>query len=132
MTAALPVHDRSSEPYWAAAREGRLLIQRCTACKHVFGYARPFCPLCWSGDVAWLEASGRATLYTWSIVHVNDLPAFRADVPYVAAVVDLAEGVRMSTRIVDCKHDQLIADMPLRVTFRSVSDEVAVPVFTPA
>lgn len=129
---ALPVPDSTSDPYWQAAREGRLLIQRCTACGTFFSYARPFCPVCWSEQVTWVHASGAATLYTWSVVHVNDLPAFKDLVPYVAAIVDLAEGPRMASMIVDCPHDQLRIGMPLTVGFFAASDEISLPAFRPA
>ena len=79
------------------------------------------------------EASGRATLYTWSVVHVNDLPPFPERVPYVAALVDLEEGPRMMTNVVDCEFDELEGGMALEVVFEQVSDEplVTVPVFRP-
>ena len=82
--------------------------------------------------MAWEAASGRATLYTWSVVHRNDLPPFGERVPYIAAVVDLAEGPRMMTRIVGHPADGLRAGMPLRVTFHALGEGApAVPVFRP-
>src|SRR5438309_10456581 len=83
----LPKPDPDSKPYWDGAREHRLLIQRCGACGEAYFYPRPFCPRCWSEDVSWEDASGDGTLYTWSVVHVNDLPPFNERVPYVAAIV---------------------------------------------
>ncbi|MCX3286725.1 OB-fold domain-containing protein [Streptomyces sp. NEAU-H22] len=96
----LPEPDAFTRTYWDAAAEGRLLIRRCGACGRAHHYPREFCPHCWSEDVTWETASGRATLYTWSVVHRNDLPPFAERVPYVAAVVELAEGPRMMTEIV--------------------------------
>ncbi|EFL23953.1 DUF35 domain-containing protein [Streptomyces himastatinicus ATCC 53653] len=128
----LPEPDPFSRPYWDAAARGRLLIRRCAACGRAHHYPREFCPHCWSEDVAWEEASGAATLYTWSEVHRNDLPPFGAQVPYTAAVVDLAEGPRMMTRIVDHPAGGLRAGMPLHVTFRVLGEGApAVPVFRP-
>jgi uncharacterized OB-fold protein len=128
----LPATDDETEPYWAAARDHRLLIKRCADCGATHFYPRPFCPVCWSSAVAREEASGDAVLYTWSIVHQNDLPPFPDQVPYVAAVVDLAEGPRMMTNVVDCDPDTLDVGMALRVTYRDLTDEVTVPVFVPA
>ncbi|WP_050515421.1 Zn-ribbon domain-containing OB-fold protein [Streptomyces rimosus] len=143
----LPETDAFSRVYWEAAAEGRLLLRRCRAdgCGAAHHYPREFCPRCWSEDVVWEEASGRATLYTWSVVHRNDLPPFGDRVPYVAAVVDLAEGPRMMTEIVDCPEAHLRIGMALRVRFRRVegagtasggsganAHELAVPVFCPA
>ncbi|MFB6845956.1 Zn-ribbon domain-containing OB-fold protein [Streptomyces sp. NPDC056373] len=99
----LPEPDAFTRTYWDAAAEGRLLIRRCGACGRAHHYPREFCPHCWSEDVTWETASGRATLYTWSVVHRNDLPPFSHRVPYVAAVVALAEGPRMMTEIVGAR-----------------------------
>ncbi|MEU6820406.1 Zn-ribbon domain-containing OB-fold protein [Streptomyces atriruber] len=127
----LPEADAFTRPYWDAAAEGRLLIRRCGACGAAHHYPREFCPRCWSEDVSWEQASGRATLYTWSVVHRNDLPPFGSRVPYVAAVVDLAEGPRMMTEVVDCEAGALRIGMPVEVTFRSAAEGVAVAVFRP-
>ena len=122
----LPEADAFTRPYWDAAAEGRLLLRRCRArgCGAAHHYPREFCPFCWSEDVTWEAAGGRATLYTWSVVHRNDLPPFGDRVPYVAAVVDLAEGPRMMTEIIDCPEADLRIGMPLVVAFRA---EGAVP-----
>jgi uncharacterized OB-fold protein len=131
----VPEIDAFTRPYWDAAAEGRLLIRRCRApgCDAPHHYPREFCPRCWSDDVHWEQASGLATLYTWSVVHLNDLPPFGDRVPYVAAVVDLAEGPRMMTEITDCGAGDLRVGMPLRVCFRPAGEGTpAVPVFRPA
>jgi uncharacterized protein len=128
----LPTPDRDTQPFWDACREHKLLVMRCAACGDHFHYPRPFCPKCWSEDVRWEEASGRATLYTWSVVHSNDLPPFAERVPYVAAVVDLDEGPRMMTNVVDCDADTLAIGMALEVTYRPIADDVTIPVFRPA
>ncbi|MFE4855621.1 Zn-ribbon domain-containing OB-fold protein [Streptomyces sp. NPDC056670] len=138
MTAATPEADAFTRPYWDAAAEGRLLIRHCAACDRAHHYPREFCPYCWSEDVRWRPASGRATLYTWSVVHRNDLPPFGDRVPYVAAVVDLDEGPRMMTEVVGCAEADLRIGMELHVTFRSDAEGAAdgggvtVPVFGPA
>jgi hypothetical protein len=128
----LPTPDDFTRQWWDAAAEGRLLISRCATCGDVHYYPRPFCPLCGADTVSWEEASGRATLYTWSVVHQNDLPPFNERVPYVAAVVDLAEGPRMMTNVVDCEFDDLRVGMALQVTFLDIGEGFHVPVFRPA
>ncbi|WP_369260229.1 Zn-ribbon domain-containing OB-fold protein [Streptomyces sp. R35] len=132
----VPEADAFTRPYWEAAAEGRLLLRHCAACDRAHHYPREFCPHCWSEDgVSWRTASGRATLYTWSVVHRNDLPPFGERVPYVAAVVDLEEGPRMMTEVVECEVGEggtggmrgvLRIGMELEVTFRA-----GVPVFRP-
>ena len=129
--ADIPTIDSASAPYWQAAREGRLLIAECAACGKVHHYPRPFCPHCWSEDVDWEDASGRSTLYTYSVVRRNDLPPFGEKVPYVAAVVDLDEGPRAMTNVVGCGFDEIEVGMPLQVDFEPISDDFTIPVFRP-
>lgn len=128
----LPSPDFDTAPWWAATRGRRLLVKRCDDCGRAHFYPRPFCPHCWSRAVGWEEASGRATLYTYSVVHVNDLPPFAERVPYVAAIVELAEGPRMMTNVVGCDHERLRIGMELAVGFRDLDGNVAIPVFAPA
>ncbi|MGI8663343.1 MAG: Zn-ribbon domain-containing OB-fold protein [Acidimicrobiales bacterium] len=128
----LPSPDAETQPYWDAARDGTLLIKRCAACGRAHFYPRPFCPHCWSTDVAWEQASGRATLYTYSIVRRNDLPPFGERVPYVAAVVDLEEGPRMQTNLEGCAESDITIGMALQVAFRAETEEFTFPVFRPA
>jgi len=122
----LPEPDAFTRPYWEAAAQGSLLLRRCADCGRAHHYPREFCPHCWSEHVSWEPASGQATLYTWSVVHRNDLPPFGEWVPYVAAVVDLAEGPRMMTEIVRAGPAELRAGMAVEVAFRD-----GVPVFGP-
>jgi hypothetical protein len=128
----LPTPDPATQRWWDAAREGRLLVKRCADCGRAHFYPRPFCPHCWSENVDWEQASGRGTLYTWSVVHQNDLPPFNERVPYVAAIVELEEGPRMMTNIVDCDPAELTVGMPVEVVFRPETDDVTLAVFRPA
>jgi len=128
----LPTIEDGTRPFWDAAREGRFLIARCGGCGRAHHYPRPFCPYCWSHDVSWEEASGRATLYTYSTVFVNDLPPFSERLPYIAAVVELEEGPRVMTNLIDCTPDALQVGMVLEVAYRELTPEITVPVFRPA
>jgi len=125
----IPTPDLETQPFWDGCRAGVFLLRHCNACGRDHYYPRPFCPACWSDDVSWKEASGRATLYTYSIVHVNDLPPFNERVPYVAAIVDLEEGPRVMTNVEGVAFEELRVGMPLRVAFRAISDEITIPVF---
>lgn len=80
----------------------------------------------------WVEASGAASLYTWSTVFSNDLPPFGEQVPYVAAIVELDEGPRMMTRLVDCDDVALDVGMRLSARFEPLVDGVTIVVFQPA
>ncbi|MCA1833406.1 MAG: Zn-ribbon domain-containing OB-fold protein [Actinomycetota bacterium] len=131
----LPVPDVESATYWQGAREGKLLIKHCNACERHFFYPRAACPFCWSVDTSWRESSGRGNVYTFTVVHQNDLPPFRDRVPYVIAVIELEEGVRMTANVEGCSPDDVRCGMRVRVAFRdearSEDDVVSLPVFRP-
>jgi uncharacterized protein len=131
MRSDLPTVDGETAPYWAAAKDGVLLLVHCGSCGHVHHYPRPFCPKCWGEDLTDKPAGGRATLYTYSTVFVNDLPPFKERLPYVAAIVDLAEGPRLMTTIVGCPPEELSIGMPLVADFTEVTDDVTAVVFRP-
>jgi uncharacterized protein len=128
----LPSPDEETQPFWDGCREGRFLLRHCNACNHDHYYPRPFCPLCWSDDVTWKEASGRGTLYTYSVVHVNDLPPFNERVPYVAAIVELDEGPRVMTNVEGVPFEALQCGMAVTVEFKAISDDISIPVFRPS
>lgn len=130
--ADLPTIEDDSREYWDAAADGRLLIARCGSCGRIHHYPRVICPYCWSEDVTAVEASGQATLYTYSTVYMNDLPPFRDRLPYIAAVVDLAEGPRLMTTIVGCEPDRLRIGMALQFEPQVIADGVTAAVFRPA
>jgi uncharacterized OB-fold protein len=127
----LPAPDPSTEEWWGAAQDGRLLLKRCDACGRAHHYPRPFCPHCWSHDVRWEPASGRGTVYTFSTVHVNDLPPFGEKVPYTVAIVELDEGPRLMTNLVETDGVELHIGMPVEVTFREETEEFTLAMFRP-
>ena len=128
----LPNPDFETKPFWDACKEGTFLVKHCNACGRDHFYPRPFCPSCWSDDVSWKEASGRATLYTYSIVHVNEMPPFAERVPYVAAIAELDEGPRVMTNVVGVAFEDLRVGMPLVVEFTPISDDITIPLFRAA
>lgn len=125
----LPIADGETEPYWRAAREGKLLVPRCSACDRAFWYPRLSCPRCWSDRIEWTEASGRGTIYSYTVIAHNDVPPFRDWLPYVVALVDLEEGVRMVTNVVGCEPRDLRVGLPVEVVFERIDDEITLPKF---
>lgn len=126
----IPAASPETAHFWSAAREGRLVLQRCEDCDHVYFPPRPFCAKCNSRNVVIQEASGRATLYSYVI---SQRPAPGFDAPYAIAVVTLEEGPRMMTNIVDIAQtpEALVLDMPLRVKFHKLTDDISLPLFGP-
>jgi uncharacterized OB-fold protein len=127
----LPIQDSLSRPWFEAAAEGKLLIQRCAACGKFQFYPRVHCVHCFAADPEWHEASGRGTLHTYSVIYQTPNPEFAGDCPYVLAIIDLEEGVRMTSRLIDVPEEAIACDMPVRVTFGE-TDGVALPLFTAA
>lgn len=127
----LPTPDSETEPFWDALREGTFLLRHCDACGRDHYYPRPFCPSCWSDEVSWRPAAGTGTVYTYSVVHSNDLPPFKERVPYVAAIVELDEGPRVMTNIEGVAPEAVEIGMRVAVEYRPISDEVTIPVFRP-
>ena len=120
-----PIPDRDTAPFWEGAREGVLRIQRCAGCgRHVF-YPRAVCPHCLSDRLDWVEASGRGTVHSYTIVHRTS-EEFRAEAPFPVALVDLEEGVRMMARL-DVAEPRV--GMPVKVAFKRVSEELSLPHF---
>ena len=131
-----PVPDEESRPFFDGARRGVLLLRRCGGCGTFMSPTgglgtplRPRCVSCFSGDLEWAPASGRGTLYSFALMHQVYDPAFADEVPYNIAVVELDEGVRVTTNVIGCPNDELWIGMPLVVTFEQVSEEVAIPKF---
>jgi uncharacterized OB-fold protein len=127
----VPVVQPWARPFWEAARERRLVLQHCRACDRPIHYPRIACPRCGGDDLGWKEASGRGTIYSFTVVQANAPSAFREDVPYVVAVIRLAEGVQMLSNIVECDPDRLACDQPVEVTFELLDDEFTLPKFRP-
>lgn len=126
----LPQPTPETEAFWAGAKQGELIIQRCTDCSHAYFPPRPFCPSCGGRDVANEAASGRATLYSYVI---NQRPHASFDGPVAVAVVELAEGPRMMTNIVETPQTEeaLVLDMDLEVVFEQQTEEISLPLFRP-
>ena len=115
----VPLTDGLSQVYWQAARDQRLLIQRCARCgAHQF-YPRAHCRACLAPEPEWVQASGRGRLHTYSVVHRSTNPEFADDCPYVFAIVELEEGVRLATRIVDAPVERLACEAPVQVAWSS-------------
>lgn len=125
----VPVPDEASAPFFEGAARGELMLQRCRSCGAFMWPVKPRCVQCFSGEIDWAPASGRAELYSFAVVHQR-YPGF--DEPYVLATVETAEGVRFNTSIVGADSDELEIGMPLEVVFDPVSHDVVVPKFKPA
>jgi uncharacterized OB-fold protein len=121
-----PMTNPETEPFWAAAKEGKFLIKRCTDCGKAHWYPRAVCPHCMSERTEWVESPGRGTIYSVSVMK-------RAPEIYAIAYVTLEEGPTMMTNIVECDFDALAIGQEVRLTWRPTQDGgPPYPVFKPA
>lgn len=125
-----PALNRDNAFWFEAALEHRLLIQRCADCGTLRHPPGPMCPECRSLDWGAVAASGRATLYSWVVAHHPPHPAF--ELPYLVAVVELEEGNRLITNLVDVTAEQLTVGMPLELRWLDADPDLTLPVFAPA
>ena len=132
MAAIIPGMTDLTRPYWAAAREGRLVLQRCADCGQAWHPPLPRCPHCHRAGLDWVDAAGTGTVYTYTVVTHPTHVALAARVPYVVAIVELDEGPRLVTGITGCDANRVRAGMPVRARFTAVTDEVTLPYFEPA
>ena len=123
-TPPAPTPDPSTRTFWDAARDGRLLIGRNARTGRFHYPPRPICPFDDEGEVELVPAVGTGTIYTYSVM--------RAKTPYVIAYVELAEGPRIMTNIVDCDPAALRIGQTVRLAFVAAEDGQPIPVFTPA
>ena len=129
----VPTPRPETDFYWEKTRAHELWLMRCHDCQRAYFYPRPICPHCFSRGTRWVLSSGRGTLYAFAIVHRAPTPAFQARVPYVAAIVELEEGVRLPTVLVEVEPDpsNIQIGMPVEVVFEEVTDTITLPKFRP-
>ena len=131
-TRPIPVADEASKPFFDGANEGKLMLVKCSQCGTHRLPGRERCLDCWSTEFEWAQASGKGKLYTYGIMHQKYHPAFAEETPYNYALVELDEGPRLVTNIVDCEQDDLKTDMGVEAVFDHVSDEDTLIRFRPA
>jgi uncharacterized OB-fold protein len=128
-----PQVEALSEPFWAAAREGRLVIQRCSACGAFRHLPHVMCASCQSSECEWVESAGQGTVFTYTIVTHSVHEATKSVVPYNVALVQLDDcgGVLLPSNVVECPPEAVHVGMAVKVVFERVDDEIAIPRFAP-
>jgi len=127
----LPQPTPWSKPFWDGCKRNELLIQKCKDCqKHIF-YPKLFCPHCLSPNLKWVKASGRGKIYSFTVIYSYAPTEFSEDTPYIVAIIDLQEGVRMMSNITGCPPERIKCDMEVEVVFNDVTEEITLPKFKP-
>ncbi|HVQ76407.1 MAG TPA: Zn-ribbon domain-containing OB-fold protein [Candidatus Binatia bacterium] len=123
-----------ARPYWDGLREHRLMLPRCRDCGKAFFYPRVLCPFCHGAAIDWIQASGRGRLYSFEIAYQTINKAFKVKPPYVLAMVELEEGPRLMSNLINVAADPAVlrCDMPVEIVFHQLTDDITVPLFQPA
>jgi uncharacterized OB-fold protein len=129
----LPKPDPLTAPLWDSVNRGKLEIQCCDDCKTYVFYPRGLCPSCGSRSLRWTPVSGRGEIHSLTIVHRPTNAAFKADVPYVVAIIELEEGCRLMSNVIGVQPDPKIVKigMPVEIVYDRVTKETVLPKFKP-
>lgn len=127
----LPIPDPSTAAYWEAARAHRLTLPRCKMCEKIHFYPRTLCPHCGSDAIEWVLCTGRGRIYSFTIVHRPPSPAFKAQVPYVVAIIGLDEGPHLMSNVRACPPENVKIGMDVKVAWDDVDATTTLPYFVP-
>jgi uncharacterized protein len=124
-----PVLTDDNEGFWRAAADGRLVVQQCSNCGAHHHPPRPMCPVCHSTELEWADMAGTGSVYSYALLHHPRHPAFSYPVP--AVLVELDEGVRLVSNLVDIDPHDICIGLRVEVAFEPTAEDFAVPVFRP-
>lgn len=128
---SLPIPNPDTEPFWQGCANGKLLLQRCSGCEAYRHPPSPICHNCLSPEHQWVEASGQGTVYSYVIAH-EALRGWTGEVPYVVAIIELAEGPHMISNVVGTPFDRIKIGMPVTVFFEQTGEDIFLPKFRAA
>jgi uncharacterized OB-fold protein len=123
-----------AQPYWDGLKENKLMLPKCDDCGKPFFYPRVLCPNCHSRNISWMQASGRGKLYSFQIAHRSLNRAFKVELPCVLAMIELEEGPRVMSNLINIEPDPNVVkcDMPVEVVFEKQNDDITLALFQPA
>jgi uncharacterized OB-fold protein len=127
----LPQISPEMAPFFEAAHRHELVVQQCTGCRTLRFPARTICSRCLGREATWVPMSGRGTVFSFAVMHQAVHPGFAAEVPYPVVVVELDEGVRLLSNLVDCALAEVRIGLPVEVVFEDVTADVTLPKFRP-
>jgi uncharacterized OB-fold protein len=130
----LPVITDLTRPFWAAAKEGRLVMQKCANCGTVNFHPKPWCIECGSRDLEWTDIKPKGTVYSYTISHTiaMNFPGWKDDLPVLLGLIDLDDGARMYAQVTHCSPEDIHIGMRVSAYFEAISEEAGIPKFRPA
>jgi uncharacterized OB-fold protein len=127
----VPKPNPDTEPFWKGCKEHQLRFQKCEDCGHVRWPPSIICPTCYSRETDWIVAGGKGKIFSFAVYHHAYHPAFKNDLPYVVAIVELEEGPHLLTNIIGCDHEALRCEMPVQVIWEDIAEGFSLPKFQP-
>ncbi len=121
----------ATDPYWSFLQQGELRVQRCRSCNQLVFYPREICPYCSGHEFSWEKLSGRGKIYSFTVVRRPFLPEFDAMAPYIYAIVELEEGIKLASNIINCPVDEVFIGMAVQATFQEQEEGRTLVLFTP-
>lgn len=128
----LPMIYPEELPFWEAAKQRQLKLQRCKSCGKAWYPVGPACPHCFSMEFEWTRMSGRGVIHNFVVYHKAWTPWFEKRVPYAVVQVELEEGPRLTTNLLDCPPGEIRIGMPVQVAFEDITDDITLVQFRPA
>jgi uncharacterized OB-fold protein len=126
-----PPMSSESTPFWDATRAQRLLVQWCLTCDRPVFYPRAVCPGCLGTDLEWRTSVGTGRVYAVTVEHRPQDPRMASRAPYAIALIDIDDGWRMLSNVVDCDPSEVTVGMPVSVTWEPLPDGRHLPLFSP-
>jgi len=128
----LPLMTKLSRIFYEGCKRGKLLYQQCRDCQEVVFFPKELCSSCMSRDLEWKESEGKGKIHTFTVTYEGAPPEFMADAPFALAIINMDEGFRIMSNIVECDLDRIVCDMRVEVIFDAVTSEITIPRFRPA
>ncbi len=127
----MPAISSLNQAYWDGLKQREFVMPKCHACGKIWYPPTPFCPECWSRDFSWEKLSGRGTVNSWVVFHQAYSLSFKDNIPYNVAEVELEEGPRLLTNLVEVDHADIQIGMPVEIIFDDITDDVTLAKFRP-
>jgi uncharacterized protein len=133
MNKPLPTITDLTRPFWAAAREGRLVLQRCPRCATFNFHPKPWCIECGCRELVWTEARPTGTVYSFTVSRsvAMNFQGWQAELPVLMCLVDLDDGARMYAQVTHCAPEDLHIGLRVQAHFEALSEEAGIPKFRP-
>lgn len=130
----LPQITDLTRPFWTAAKQGKLVLQKCGKCSTFNFFPKPWCIECGSRDLTWTDAKTGGTVYSFTISRsvAMNFPGWEAELPVLMCLIDLDDGVRLYGQVKGCKPEDMKIGMRVETFFEDISDEAGIPKFCPA